>query len=127
MPSAADDGYFDNRYRIEEVQQRVRQIRRLNEEARASDLWDLLVFSSRLHVLGPIALVKIRQIVPNYDEFFAKNNFFEEHDFGKIGFGRHKVFWIIACYGKFLSHRTVDASDERLTTRVLTTMLAEEY
>lgn len=127
MPNGADDGYFENLHRVEELEQRVRQIRRLNDEARVTGLWSLLVFSSGLHILGPSALREIRQLVADYDEFSKENDFYEEHDFGALEFGGHRIFWKIDCYDKSLSHGSVDAADDRLTTRVLTIMLAEEY
>ena len=127
MPSGADDGYFENLHRVEELEKRVRQIRRLNDEVRVTGLRGLLVFSSGLHVLGPLALREIRQIVADYDEFYGESDFYEEHDFGAVEFGGHKIFWKIDCYDKSLSHGSVDASDESQTTRVLTIILAEEY
>ena len=127
MPTGADDGYFNNAQRIEELEKRVRLIRRLNDEVRVTGLFGLLVVSSGLHVLGPPALREIRQIVADYDGFDPENDAYEEHDFGALEFGGHRIFWKIDYYDKSLSQGSVDPADERVTTRVLTIMLAEEY
>ena len=127
MSSGADDGYFDHLQRIEELEERVRQIRRLNDEARITGLWSLLVFSSGLHVLGPPALREIRQLVANYDDFHADGDAYEEHDFGALDFGGHRIFWKIDCYSHSLTNASPNPADGNVTTRVLTIMLAEEY
>jgi len=127
MTSGADDGYFDHLHRIEELEERVRQIRRLNDEARATGLWCLLVFSSGLHVLGPQALREIRQVVADFEDFDPDNDVYEEHNFGAVDFGGHRIFWKIDCYNKSLTQASNDPADEHVTTRVLTMMLAEEY
>ncbi|MGB5864416.1 MAG: DUF3768 domain-containing protein [Sulfitobacter sp.] len=127
MTSGADDGYFDHLHRIEELEERIRQIRRLNDEARVTGLWCLLIFSSGLHVLGPQALREIRQIVADCKDFDPDNDVYEEHDFGAVDFGGHRIFWKIDYYNKSLSQASTDPANERVTTRVLTIMLAEEY
>ena len=127
MPNGADDGYFDNLHRIEELEKRVGQIRRLNDEVRVTGLFGLLVFSSELNVHSPSARREIRQIVADYDGFDPDNDPYEEHDFGAVEFDDHLIFWKIDYYNKSLTHGSVDAADERVTARVLTIMLAEEY
>lgn len=127
MSNGEDDAYGDHIHRIEELEKRVKKIRRLNDEARITGLWCLLVFSSGLHVLGPLALKEIRQLIANYNDFDADNDVYEEHDFGDVEFGGHRIFWKIDCYNKSLSQLSADPSDEWITTRVLNIMLAEEY
>lgn len=127
MSGGADDGYFAHLDSIQELEEKVSRIRRLNDEARITGLWCLLVFSRGLHVLGSHAMREIRQIVADFDEFDQDNDVYEEHDFGAVDFGGHNIFWKIDCYDKSLSQASPNPADERLTTRVLTIMLAEEY
>lgn len=127
MPNGASDGGFQNIHRLEELEKRIGQIRRLNDEVRVTGLIGLLVFSNGLHVLGPSAQREIRQIVADYDGFDSDNDTYEEHDFGAVEFGRHRIFWKIDCYNRSLTQGSADPAEKRLTTRVLTIMLAEEY
>lgn len=127
MPNGADEDGCLNLQRIEELEKRVRQIHRLNDEVRVTGRFGLLVFSNGLQVLGPPTLREIRQIVADYDGFDPDNDICEEHDFGAVEFGGHQIFWKIDCYSRSLTQGSVDPADKRVTTRVLTIMLAEEY
>lgn len=127
MPNGAGDGGFENHNRIEELEKRVRQIRRLNDDVRVTGLFGLLVFSNGLQAFEESALQEIRQIVADYDGFDPDNDVYEEHDFGAVEFEGHQIFWKIDCYNRSLTQGSVDPADERKTTRVLTIMLAEEY
>ena len=50
-----------------------------------------------------------------------------EHDFGSIQLGENTIFWKIDYYDLDLHMHSPDPSDETITARVLTIMLAEEY
>ena len=55
------------------------------------------------------------------------NDPYGEHDFGAFEYENHKLFWKIDYYNTDLTGGSPDASDPKVTTRVLTIMLRDEY
>ena len=70
--------------------------------------------------------VLLRQ-VQLFDAFTPDNDPFSEHDFGSIQLAENTIFWKIDYYDLDLHMHSPDPSDETVTARVLTIMLAEEY
>ncbi len=70
---------------------------------------------------------RILQRVQTFDAFTPDNDPYYEHDFGSFEHAGKKVFWKIDCYDRDLKYGSPDPSDESVTERVLTVMLAEEY
>jgi len=69
----------------------------------------------------------VLQRVQTFDAFTPENDPYYEHDFGSFEHAGKKVFWKIDCYDRDLKYGSPDPSDENVTARVLTVMLAEEY
>ena len=69
----------------------------------------------------------ILEALKRYDEFDAANDPYGEHDFGALEIkGTRIIFKIDYCDVDY-AFASPDASDENLTRRVMTIMLAEEY
>ncbi|MDA9136454.1 DUF3768 domain-containing protein [Ascidiaceihabitans sp.] len=62
-----------------------------------------------------------------FDAFTPDNDPYGEHDFGAIRYQGQTIFWKIDYYDLDLQMHSPDPSDETVTARVLTIMLAEEY
>ena len=64
-----------------------------------------------------------------FDNFTPNNDPYGEHDFGQITLEGTTFFWKINYYDLDLHMHmhSPDPSDETVTARVLTIMLAEEY
>ena len=60
-------------------------------------------------------------------EFTEENDPYGEHDFGSFEYKNEKVFWKIDYYNLDLTGGSEDSADPRITHRVLTILLAEEY
>ena len=71
--------------------------------------------------------IAILQRVQTFDAFTPDNDPYYEHDFGSFEHAGKTVFWKIDCYDRDLKYGSPDPSDESVTERVLTVMLAEEY
>jgi len=65
--------------------------------------------------------------VRSFSAFSPDNDPHGEHDFGSFEHDGRTIFWKIDCYDRDLNYGSPDPSDPRVTTRVLTVMLAEEY
>lgn len=60
-------------------------------------------------------------------DFEEENDPYNEHDFGKVECEDITYFWKIDYYDNDLKGASKDPSDPKLTTRVMTVMLAGEY
>ena len=69
----------------------------------------------------------IMRRVHDFTAFTPDNDPHGEHDFGSFEFAGKTIFWKIDCYDCDLNYGSPDPSDEPVTERVLTVMLAEEY
>jgi len=69
----------------------------------------------------------ILHAVKCFDQFTNDNDPYGEHDFGALEAGKDSIFWKIDYYSSDLKGGSSDPSNPRVTTRVLTIMLAEEY
>jgi len=65
--------------------------------------------------------------VRTFDDFSDDNDPYGEHDFGAFEQDGDKIFWKIDYYDRQLTQGSPDPTDPKLTTRVLTVMLASEY
>jgi hypothetical protein len=77
--------------------------------------------------LPPQEQMAIMVRVHTFDAFTPDNDPHGEHDFGSFEYAGKTVFWKIDCYDRDLNYGSPDPSDESVTERVLTVMLAEEY
>src|SRR5258706_14449706 len=78
-------------------------------------------------VVGRDDVMTIVERVRVFDDFSEDNDPYGEHDFGAFDQDGEKIFWKIDYYDPRLSQGSDDPSDPKLTTRVLTIMLASEY
>ena len=72
-------------------------------------------------------LASVLDQVQGFNSFDESNDPHGEHDFGSFEAAGHIVFWKLDYYSVDLNAGSPDPSDEAVTTRVLTIMLAEEY
>jgi hypothetical protein len=103
------------------------RIRALNDEARRLGIYNHAVITSGIAALGADAVALIVQTVATFDDFCSANDPHEEHDFGAFEAEGHTIFFKIEYYDRTMSFGSPDPSDPRVTTRVITIMLAEEY
>jgi hypothetical protein len=99
----------------------------LNDHARQNFIGCRIVVTVGIQSLGEAAMSAILLAVQQFDQFTTDNDPYGEHDFGKITYQSHDVFWKWDYYDLDLSMHSPDPSDETVTARVLTVMLAEEY
>ncbi|MEZ5846483.1 MAG: DUF3768 domain-containing protein [Geminicoccaceae bacterium] len=127
---------------IEETSQKIAL---LNDQCRSA----MGIACSLFQTAGIAALSeglqsRIREAVETYDAFDDDNDPWGEHDFGSFwirggaskeviydkkpdGGGWKRVFWKIDYYDKAVRYGSPDPANPRVTTRLLTIVLAEEY
>lgn len=107
---------------------RACKIAELNDLLRETFLTGRVVLTSGIAGLSDELREAVLTKVRTFDAFCADNDPQGEHDFGAFDLEQvGKVFWKIDYYDadyRYLSH---DPTDPRVTRRVLTIMLAEEY
>ena len=105
----------------------VTTIRALNDRFRQSLRGGMLVMTSGVIALGQERQLKILEAVARFDSFDEDNDPYGEHDFGALEVEGERLFFKIDYYDQSLSAHSSDPSDETVTKRVLTIMLAGEY
>jgi hypothetical protein len=103
------------------------RIRRLNDVLRTTFTGGKVVMTDGVAALRENDLAQLLANVRSFDEFTNDNDPHGEHDFGAIEDDGVRYFWKIDTYDRDMSAHSPDPTDPRVTTRVLTIMLAEEY
>jgi hypothetical protein len=103
------------------------KIAALNDHARQTFRECRVVITQAVAQLVKDDVGRILDKVRKYNHFTPINDPFLEHDFGSIQLGEKTIFWKIDYYDLDLHMHSPDPSDEAVTVRILTIMLAEEY
>ena len=101
------------------------RIAALNDQARQTFMECRVIITEGVQALEDVDTV-LRQ-VQVFEAFTPDNNPYGEHDFGAIRYQGQTIFWKIDYYDLDLHMHSPDPSNETVTARVLTIMLAEEY
>jgi hypothetical protein len=105
----------------------TQQIRALNDDLRKYLIGGGAVITPGIAALGQEAVERIVQTVAVFDDFCHANDPYEEHDFGSFEAEGEKIFFKIDYYDQTLTHHSPDPADPKVTERVITIMLADEY
>ena len=103
------------------------KIRQLNDAFRTSFIGGKVMLTLGIRSKAEHEVTEILERVVNFNEFNKGNDPYQEHDFGKFEHKGEKIIWKIDYYDKSLRYGSEDASDESITTRVLTVMTADEW
>jgi len=101
------------------------RIAALNDRARQTFMEYRVIITAGVQALENVDAI-LRQ-VQLFDAFTPNNDPYGEHDFGAIRYQGQTIFWKIDYYDLDLHMHSPDPSDDTVTARVLTIMLAEEY
>lgn len=102
-------------------------IRALNDGFRQSFLGGMVMITSGTEALPDDTKLAVMNTVQSFDDFNPNNDPVGEHDFGSFELKGDKFFWKIDCYDTDMLGHSPDATDPKVTRRVLTIMKAEEY
>lgn len=102
-------------------------IRALNDKLRTTCEGGIILMTEGITSLEPEMLNQCMMKIQGEQVFNEDNDPYGEHDFGSVKHEDIVVFWKIDYYDLDMLHHSPDPSDEHVTKRVLTIMLASEY
>ncbi len=105
--------------------QSAEKIRQLNDAARQT-LTGCRVMITR-GVAAMDCVDAVLAAVRSYSTFNADNDPYGEHDFASFTVAGERLFWKFDYYDSDMEMASLDPSDDAITVRVLTIMLADEY
>ena len=106
---------------------KTNRIRELNDALRRTFTGGRVMLTSGVDALPPDVKAKVLQAVRSFDAFDNSNDPHREHDFGAFEIDDQRYFWKIDYYSPDLQGGSEDPADPKVTTCVLTIMLAWEY
>lgn len=122
-----DDRLDETHRRSKVIAPRTLHIRALNDRLRRFGLGGMVVGSRGFVALGAATQVEILAAVRSFDAFTEANDPWGEHDCAVIEAAGERIIWKIDAYERSLTLASPDSADPKVTRRVLTIMLAEEY
>lgn len=106
---------------------KIKKIRELNDNLRQNFTGGRVLITCGVAELPTDKQLEIMEKVRNFSNFNKDNDPNGEHDFGAFDVDGITYFWKIDYYDVEYQYLSLDPSDETITNRVLTVMLAEEY
>ncbi|WP_428492534.1 DUF3768 domain-containing protein [Rhodopila sp.] len=106
---------------------RSERVRALNDNLRTTGQGGEIVATRGLLALGPETVAKAFAAVQRFADFTTDNDPHGEHDFAVLQPCGLRVMFKIDYYNGTLSGHSPDPADPKVTRRVLTIMLVEEY
>lgn len=106
---------------------KVIRIRELNDRLRTAHQGGRVFVTVGVDALGPAAVTEILHAVAAFADFTSDNDPYGEHDCAVLTVDDRRIIWKIDYYDTEMQYHSPDPADARVTTRVMTVMLAEEY
>jgi hypothetical protein len=107
--------------------QKSAPIRALNDALRRFGRGGSVMMTSGIEALGVAGIARIMAAVAAFDAFTSDNDPYAEHDCAILTVDGARVLFKIDYYDRNLAYHSPDASDPKVTERVMTVMLASEY
>ena len=103
------------------------RIRELNDQFRTAFRGGRVMMTSGVDALPSDVKAMVIRMIATFSDFTPDNDPYGEHDFGNFEDRSERLFFKIDYYGPNLAVHSPDPSDPKVTKRVITIMLAEEY
>lgn len=103
------------------------RIKELNDQFRMTGLGGTINVTRGIADQAIDNVHAILKLVTTYDDFSENNDPYGEHDFGAFTYKEQQYFWKIDYYDLNFQKHSPDPTNPKVTNRVLTVMLAEEY
>lgn len=102
-------------------------IQLINDHFRKTFLNGDVMLTSGIRALPKAEIKEILLKVAQFNDFTPENDPYGEHDLGSFDYHGKTIMWKIDYYDKNYEYASENPADVRITNRVLTIMLAEEY
>ena len=106
---------------------RAEQIARLNDALRQRGEGGGILLTRGVQTLDGFCPLELMAALAGYDGFDPDNDPHGERDFGDLELFGADLLWKIDYYDPDCRYGSDDPADPKLTVRILTVMLAEEY
>jgi hypothetical protein len=106
---------------------RAISIRELNDRLRTTGRGGMAVLTDGIAALGPETVATIFTAVRSFADFNPDNDPWSEHDCAVLTIAGIRVIWKIDYFDRSRRIHSPDPADPKVTVRVLTVMLADEY
>ncbi len=106
---------------------RAEAIARLNDKLRTTCGGGHIMVTRGVSTLDGFNAAELMTALRDYDQFDIDNDPHGERDFGDLTLWGEDLLWKIDAYDTSMKYGSPDPADERVTTRVMTVMLASEY
>jgi hypothetical protein len=107
--------------------QKSARICALNDALRRFGRGGRVMMTSGIEALGVVRVARIMAAVAAFDAFTGENDPYAEHDCAILTVDGARVLFKTDYYDRNLAYHSPDPSDPKVTERVMTVMLAEEY
>jgi hypothetical protein len=102
-------------------------IRELNDRLRTAGRGGLVVMTDGVAALGSETVIAVFAAVAGFTDFNPDNDPWGEHDCAVLTINGIRVIWKIDYFDRSRRIHSPDPADPKVTVRVLTVMLADEY
>jgi Protein of unknown function (DUF3768) len=103
------------------------RIRFWNDNLRTFHRGGKVLLTQGIAALDAATQDKIIKAVSSFDQFTSDNDPHHEHDCAILSVAGHRIMFKIDYYDPSMIHGSDDPSDPKVTARVMTIMLTEEY
>jgi hypothetical protein len=103
------------------------RVRALNDELRKTGAGGQTFLTPGIIAKGSDFIAKATAAVRSFDAFTDDNDPWQEHDCATLDVDGERVMFKIDYYDENMEYGSPDPADPKLTRRVLTILLAEEY
>lgn len=110
-----------------QLSEKTLKIRELNDQFRRTGMGGSVNITQGIAEMPRDDVCAIMNSLKKHDEFSEDNDPHGEHDFGSFHFKDTLYFWKIDYYDQTFQTHSPDATNPKLTNRVLTVMRADEY
>ena len=106
---------------------RITKIRELNDRLRIEGRGGITHMTNGVAALGLPTVNALFKAIAAFQAFTPDNNPWGEHDCAVMEIEGLRLIWKIDYYDRTRTYHSPDAADPKVTVRVLTVMLADEY
>jgi len=109
------------------VNRRTAEIQRLNDDLRRYGRGGRVLITYGVGALSVPEVNRIFEAIRAFDGFTGDNDPFGEHDCAVQEIDGRRIIWKIDYYDRSRQYGSPDPANPKVTCRVMTVMLAEEY